>query len=188
MNPMTFSRSLLSSGKGWTVIEKARPSLTKMFASIVVPLALLPPVLLYYAGSHYGDDFISGFGSRSWGMISAVFFIAELLTYAAMGWLIKQVADVHAIEIGEHDAYTLAAIAPVPLWLSAIGLLVPSLWFNVALSFAALAASCALIYQGVQALCHLRENVTALAITQTVMGAGLASWAALLVLIFILPW
>jgi hypothetical protein len=115
-----------------------------------------------------------------------VFFLAEMLTFLGMGWLIKQVADSNRLKIDRHDAYLLAAIAPIPLWLSSLGLLVPSLAFNAALSLVALGLSCGVIYHGIEGLCHMCEEVTAAAIVQTVIGAGLAAWALLLVMVMLL--
>ncbi len=85
-----------------------------------------------------------------------------------------------------HDAYLLAGIAPIPLWLSSLGLFVPSLGFNAVLSLAALGLSCGIIYHGIEGLCHTREDVTAASIVQTVIGAGLIAWALLLMLVVLL--
>jgi hypothetical protein len=60
---------------------------------------------------------------------------------------------------------------------------VPSLAFNAALSLGALALSCGIIYHGIEGLCHMREDVTAASIVQTVIGAGLIAWAMLLMLV-----
>jgi hypothetical protein len=103
-----------------------------------------------------------------------------------MGWLIKQVSENAGLLIDRHDAYLLAAIAPIPLWLSSLGLLVPSLSFNAGLSIVALGLSCGIIYHGIEGLCHMREEVTAAAIVQTVIGAGLSAWALLLLLVMLI--
>lgn len=183
MNILTLPKMVVSSREGWSEVEKAHPSMAKLFAYLVLPLSVLPPVMLYFAGKHYGDDFIAGFGSRHLELISTVFFLAELATFGAMGWFIKQIAKYNTVDISDHDAYMLAGIAPVPLWLSSLGLLVPSVMFNAGVSLAALAMSCGLIYHGVYALCHMHDEVSAMAITQAVIGAGMAAWAILLVII-----
>jgi len=183
MNILTLPKMVVSSREGWSEVEKAHPSMAKLFAYLVLPLSVLPPVMLYFAGKHYGDDFIAGFGSRHLELISTVFFLAELATFGAMGWFIKQIAKYNTVDISDHDAYMLAGIAPVPLWLSSLGLLVPSVMFNAGVSLAALAMSCGLIYHGVYALCHMHDEVSAMAITQAVIGAGMVGWAILLVII-----
>jgi hypothetical protein len=186
MNLISLSKLPFSTAQGWPELEKIHPGLLKVFAFIVLPLSLLPPAMLYYAGTSYPEAFLEGAVGKAWGEIAAIFFLAEMITFLGMGWLIREVADSNRLKIDRHDAYLLAAIAPIPLWLSALGLLVPSLAFNAALSLVALGVSCGIIYHGVEGLCHMREDVTAAAIVQTVIGAGLIAWALLLVMVMLL--
>ena len=101
-----------------------------------------------------------------------------------MGWLIHEVAGTHHPEINLHDAYLLAALAPIPLWLSALGLLIPSLAVNMAIALAALAASCLIVYHGLQGLKLVQEDVEAMSVTYTIMAASVIAWAMLLSLIW----
>jgi hypothetical protein len=70
---------------------------------------------------------------------------------------------------------------------SPLGLLVPSLAFNVALSSAALLVSCALVFQGVRSFCRIEERriERAFAITQLVFGAGFGAWGFLILLLVV---
>ena len=123
---------------------------------------------------------------KDWGAIAVVFFVAEMATLAFMGWFIRQVADGNGLRIDYHDAYVIAAIAPIPMWLSALGLLMPSLGFSVVLALVGLGLSCSLVYHGIEGLTHSREDVSAAGIVQTVIGAGLVAWALLLMLLLLL--
>jgi hypothetical protein len=183
MNIMSIPKMVVSSQEGWLDFERIHPSLVKLFSYLVLPLSLLPPAMLYYAGTQYGDDIVAGYSGKPWALIAVAFFLAEMATFFAMGWFIGQVAESQKVKIDVHDAYMLAGIAPIPLWLSSLALLIPSLSINVGISLFALALSCSLIYHGVYALCHMHEEVVAAGVTQTVMGAGLAAWALLMVVI-----
>lgn len=183
MKILSIPKMVVSSTEGWPELAKIHPAVIKVFFFLVLPFSLLPPAMLYLSGTYYGDAIVAGYGSKPWELISVLFFIVEMAGFAWMGWFIKQIAADHQVEVDFHDAYVLAAITPVPLWLSSLGLLVPSLAFNIVVSLAALGASCALIYHGIYALCHLHEEVTAASITQAVIGAGLATWAVLLMVI-----
>ncbi len=183
MSIASLPKMVISSQEGWPELEKIHPSVIQLFIFLVLPLSILPPAMLYYAGSHYGAAFGAGFDSKPWGTIALMFFLAELATFGGMGWFIQQFADTNQVAISQHDAYLLAGIAPVPLWLSSLGLLVPSLPFSVGLSLVALAASCGLIYHGVCAMCRMHEEVAAMAITHGVIGAGLVAWVFLLLLV-----
>lgn len=186
MKLSTLTRLPLSTDEGWPEIERLHPRLIKLFAFLVVPLSMLPPLMLYYAGNIHPDMFPAQLADKEWGHIATVFFFTELGTVALMGWLIRQVAQTSGLHIDVHDAYLLAAIAPIPLWLSALGLFVPSFAFNVVLALAALGLSCGIIYHGVEGLGHTREDITAAGVVQTVIGAGLIAWAMLLLLVILL--
>lgn len=172
---MPFSREA-----NWPELGRLDSAVARIFWRLVLPLSLLPPLMLYLTGPHHGDALVAGLGGKSWVTIAALFFIGELASFALMGWLIKQVADTWHGHIDYRNAYLLAAIAPIPLWLSSLGLLVPSLLFNALVSMVALGLSCGLIYQGVHSLCEVREDVEAAAITQLVFGAGFIVWGLLL--------
>lgn len=185
MSLMSIPKMVVSSREGWSELERFHPAIFKVFALLVLPLSLLPPAMLYYAGNEYGDSFIAGFGAKPWDVVASVFFCGEMATFFFMGWFIKSVAQSERSKIDMHDAYMVAAIAPVPMWLSALGLFVPSLAFNAVVSLVALGMSCGLIYHGIYALCHMEEEVTAAGVTHVVMASGLIAWMLLLVSIFL---
>jgi hypothetical protein len=112
--------------------------------------------------------------------MAVVFFLAEIGTLLFMGWLIRQVAASHRLTLDYHDAYMVASIAPVPMWLSSLGLLVPDLTAAVIIAIGGLAPSCGLVYHGIESLCRTREDVIAANIVQILIGAGLIGWALLL--------
>jgi hypothetical protein len=169
----------------WRELKGMNLSIPFLAWVIVVPMSFLPPVLLYYAGTHYGDSFINGFADKEWRFITTILFLAELLTFFVMGWLIKAVLDGHQLKIEYPDAYLLAAIAPLPLWLSSLALLVPVLAVSVIAVFAGMFLSCALIYQGVRSLCQRTENdVVAMSATYTVMAASLLAWGILMAMVW----
>lgn len=185
MNITLFPQMIVSSTKGWQELEKTRPSVEKIFFLLVLPLSLLPPVMLYFSGTHYGEALFQAGGERPWSLIAVAFFLAEMISFAAMGWLIREVASTYKAEISLHDAYLLAAISPVPLWLSSLALLVPSLAFNAGVSLVALLASCAIIYHGIYAFCHMREETAAAGFTYAVMGAGIVAWVFIMLMVML---
>ncbi len=180
MTLLSASKLSFSADHGWPELIRRRPSLLRVFALLVLPLSLLPPVMLYFAGTQHPAMFPHDVGAHPWGTVAAVFFLAEMGTLLFMGWLIRAVATTRGLAIDGHDAWLLAAIAPVPMWLSSLGLAVPDLRFVVAVALAGLALSCGIVYHGIEALCRTREDVTAASIAQVVIGAGLIAWVLLL--------
>jgi hypothetical protein len=187
MNVSSISRMPLSPQAIWPELARVDSTVARTFWFLVVPLSLLPPAMIYWAGSHYGDAFVEGFGSRPWAPIAALFFLCEIASVTLMGWLIRLVARAWNEQVSDRNAYVLAATAAVPLWISSLGLLVPSLAFSVALSVVALGVSCALVFQGVRSFCRISEDniVQAIDITRLVFGGGLCAWGFLFLLLVV---
>lgn len=179
MNLLLLSTLPFSAAHTWSKLSPRRPALSRVLAFTVLPLALLPPVMLYLAGSLHSTMFPPELARSSWASIAAVFFLAEILTLLALGWLIKQVARSNGLPLDDHAAFLIAALAPIPLWLSSLGLLVPNLLFTVTLAAFALALSCRAVYHGIVELGGAREPVTAAWITQIAVGGALIPWVLL---------
>ncbi len=173
------------SAKGWLELQRKNLSIPQLAWLLVVPLSFVPPVLIYYAGTHYGDSFLPGFGDKDWHFITTTLFLAELLTFFVMGWLIHSVLEGHGKKVSYHDAYLLAAIAPLPLWLSSLALLMPALMFNVLVVAGALVLSITLVYQGCKALSQGSENdMLSMSATYTIIAAAVIAWVLLLVIVW----
>ncbi len=186
MKALTMVKMPFSHRIGWRELQERKPSIPLLAGSIVFPMSLLPPVMLYFAGTYYGDALMAGFADREWQFITTILFLAELLTFFMMGWVIHTVVnDTRQLSISYHDAYLVAALAPLPLWASSIMLLIPNLLLNTLVVLAALGVSCSLIYHGLQALCTRDENdVATMSATYTIMSAGVLAWGILMAVIW----
>jgi hypothetical protein len=180
MTTTAYLQLPFSSTRGWSELARRQPSVTRLVLFLVLPMSFIPPLMLYYAGTHYGDAFMEGFGDKQWRFITTIFFLAELLTFAVMGWLIHEVTNTGKQALSLHDAYLLAALAPIPLWLSALALVVPSLVFNVLVALAALAVSCSLVYHGLRGLAQGQETMETMSATYTIMAASILAWGVLI--------
>lgn len=184
MNIMQIA-GLATTSRGWQRMQAMNLSIPVLAWTLVVPLSLLPAMLLYYAGTHYGDDFIQGFSARNWHFISTTFFLTELLSFFIMGWLIHSVLEGHKLNISYHDAYLVAAFAPVPMWLSSLGLLIPVVQVTAAIAAVGLVASCVLVFTGIRSLCRRQaDDVVSMSATYTVMSAAVLAWVLLMVVIW----
>lgn len=180
MNVLQMPRMIFSFSDGWDDLIRTHPSIGRLFASLVLPLSLLPPALIYYAGGHYGDVFVPGVSPAQWHAAAEIFFVAELLTVPIMAWLIHLICQVNDASADYHACFTLASIAPIPLWLSALTLLVPNLYFGLVVGGLGLLGSIGLVYRGVFALFSLREEIRALQMASVIAAAGLFMWLLLM--------
>ena len=182
---MSLILGLPFSIKSWSQLQQKNLSIPMLAWLLVVPLSFVPPVLMYYAGTHYDDSFLPGFADKDWRFITTTLFLAELLTFFVMGWLIHSVLEGHKLSVSYHDAYLVAAIASLPLWLSSLALLVPVLLFNVLVVALALVVSTALVYRGCKALSDESGNEMAnMSATYTIIAAALLAWVLLLVIVW----
>lgn len=182
MNLHSLSRMPFSSSTGWPELALLDKEVAKVFATLVVPLSALPPAMVAYAGMTYGN----GLADSSWALFALGFFLVEICSVSLMSWLIEATAKAHDETITYRNAYLLAAIAPVPLWLSSLALFAPGLMFNATASLIALGLSGGLIYHGVHSFCHVKEAAHATAIARIVFGVGLLAWATLMGLLIYL--
>lgn len=167
----------------WFFLSRLHPSLSWSFTRVVLPLSLLPPVMLYYAGTLHGDDFMPGFAARDWKTIALIFLVAELASVGLMGPLIRWIAGLNGFTADKESAYLLAFAAPTPLWLSSLALVVPNFIFVAAVAILGLVASCIIIYHGVAVLLKVKEDIVAGSIAYGIMACGLLAWGLLLVLV-----
>ncbi|MBI2318034.1 MAG: DUF1282 family protein [Betaproteobacteria bacterium] len=169
----------------WDELIKQRPSMLRTFALVVLPLSLLPPAMIYCAGANYGEVFVPGISPRQWLSAAGVFLLAELATVPLMAWLMHLASRANDVVADFRECFTLAAIAPIPLWLSSLVLFVPNLVVVVLVGGLALLCSLVLTYRGVYALVHLHEDVRALQMAAVITGAGLLAWLLLMQIVLL---
>ena len=186
MRALTFLKLPFNHREGWKELQASSPSIPLLAWLVVLPMSLLPPVMLYYAGTHYSDAFMAGFADREWRFITTIIFLAEILSFFVIGWGIYAVVNgTEELSISYQDAYLLATLAPLPLFVASLALLVPSLLFNVVVILSGLGISCSLIYHGLQALCtHQEFDVATISATYTIMAASALGWGILFAVIW----
>jgi hypothetical protein len=112
--------------------------------------------------------------------VAVGFYLVQLLMVAFMASIIRQMGDVVEIKPSYGEAYTLAAVAPTPLWLAPLALFVPSVWFCGIVMVLAWVASAALIYHGAPRLFRLEDHSKSNLMGSFILTAGVVAWFALL--------
>ena len=180
-----FPGMLVSEKTGWEEIDHSHYSARWFFKSVVMPMSLLPPALYGYAELvHPGAIFplsVPALSAMQLLVTGVVFYGMQLLMVGYMAMLIQRMSMGRDHDPGYDSAYALAAIAPVPLWLASLALLVSSLGFTLAVGALAWVASLALIRHGVRPLLHINDEKTAHYVANMVTLSGIAAWIALLV-------
>lgn len=181
-----FPAMLISETEGWSDIERSHASAHSLLFGLVMPLSIIPPAMYAFAERVYpGAIFPLSVPAMTGGQLLAsgiVLFAVQLAMVSFMAMLIQGMAIGQDHDPGYDNAYALAAVAPVPLWLSSLALLVPSLTFNLLVVAAAWVASAALIRHGVRPLLKVGDARKAHYISNLVTATGVMAWFALMII------
>lgn len=181
MSPRNLFLLFASPSQGWSNLVQSKPSIHRLYLLHVIPYALIPPLMGYLAASKYGGQFFPAMSSAKLMLIAVIFFIVELVVVPAMAVIVRQLGEVAEIHPTYHDAFVLAAVAPTPLWLAPIFLLVPSVLLNLAVVSLAMMAAAGFIYYGIPAVFGLKEAGHAMLMFGAVLIAGVVAWGFLMV-------
>lgn len=181
MNPRDIFLLFAAPSTGWSNLMRSRPSIHRLYMLHVIPFALIPPVMGYLAGVRYGGAYFPLMSPTKLLLIAVIFFIVELVVVPAMAVIVRQLGEVAEIHPTYHDAFVLAAVAPTPLWLAPIFLLVPSVTLNLLVVSLALMAAAGFIYYGIPAVFDIREEGHAILMFGAVLIAGVVAWGFLMV-------
>lgn len=175
---------LVSESAGWNEVDRSHRPYRRYLERLVLPLALLPPLLYAYATKAYpGVIFPLAMpepGALQLVVSGLVFYGVQIAMVGYMAMVIQRMARARDHDPGYDGAYALAAIAPVPLWLASLALLVPSRAFCATVAAVALVGSIALIRHGVRPLLHVADEKTARYVANVVVLVGVAAWLAMM--------
>lgn len=187
MNTHNLPKMFYSYREGWDDLMRVHPSVRKLFLTYVMPMSLIPPAMVLYSmlvtpGAVFPELVPQITAAEAVGAAVA-FYLAELAMVALMASVIQQMGDVVERTPSYEDAFVLAAVAPTPLWLSALALFIPVAWVPVLVVAIAWLASAALIYHGVYPLFSLDHPGKARIMGAFVLLTGIVAWFALLVVL-----
>lgn len=177
-------RMFTSEAAGWPDIARRHPSVAAMLCCFVAPMSLIPPVMYAYSSIANPGAVMPPVEPPLSGAelieVGVIFFLIELAMVALMAAYVTRLGEDVDARPSYAESFTLAAIAPTPLWLSSLGMLVPNLWFNVSLVVLAWTGSVALIRHGVRPLFGLNSDARARSMAFAVSFAGVAAWLCLM--------
>ncbi len=168
---------------GWDTFSHSHMSVVKLCLAYALPLSVVPPAMLYYAGVTYG----AGLSATQLQFVGAVLFIAELVMTFVVAYVIQSLGEVIDIKPAFEDCYKLAVVVPTPLWIAPLFLYIPSFMLNVTVVAAALILSGILIYYSVPAVLKVEEKGHAILLAGSILAAGAVAWAVMMY-ITLLTW
>jgi len=187
MSLMSLPRMFRSETEGWLDIVRIHPSVAGLCLRYVMPLSLLPALMYAYAQQVLPGHVVpllepAATATELW-LVGSALFVAELAMVALMAGYIRELAASRGMRVAYADAYTLAAVAPTPLWLSSLALLVPSLAFNLLAVAVAWVGSVLLIRRGVRPLLRVEGSHEARQLAFAITLAGVGLWVGLMLML-----
>lgn len=167
--------------KGWRHLMQAKYSMHRLFLLHVVPLSLIPPLFIFFCAGNYAGDLLPALSKGQLLLVAVILFIVELAAVPLMALMLRQLAEIADTHPSYHDAFTLAAVAPTPLWLVPIVFLIPDMLIGLLALTMALMATVGFIYYGIPSAFRIKERGHAMLLFGAVLTAGVIAWAFLMV-------
>lgn len=167
---------------GWATLTHTHISVLKLCLFFAVPLSVLPPLMLYYAGVTYGGQLLPALSTTQLQLIGTVFFLTELAMTFLVAYIVQGLAEWVDRKPAFEDAYKLAVVVPAPLWLAPLFLFIPSFMVNLTAGAAALILSAMLIYYSAPAILKIEEKGHAILLSGSILAAGMVAWAVMMYL------
>ena len=185
-----MTRMFLSETEGWGDLIKVHPLPRQLLWSFVVPMSLIPPVMYAYAELvQPGKVFPALVPHLAGGevfLVGGLFIFAELVMVWLMTGFIHQRMESLVGNPSYEGAFTLASVAPTPLWLAALALFIPSLWVNMVVVAAAWVGFAMLIRHGISPLLGISDESQVRRMANTLTFAGVMAWVSLIVVLELL--
>lgn len=190
MSLASLSRMFVSESEGWSDLVRIESLPRQLFWTYVVPMSLIPPLMYAFSelvqpGAVF-PSVVPHLSVMEAVIVGILFFFAELAMVELMANFIQDRSEAALGRSNEAGAFTLAAVAPTPLWLSSLALFVPSLWANAVVVAAAWAGCAVLIRHGVRPLLGIADDVLAHRMGNALIFAGVMAWLGLLMVLELL--
>lgn len=181
MNPLTLFKLFFTPTKGWEDLMASRPSMHRLYMLHVMPFSLIPPLMIYIAGNKHSELFFDLLPGNKLIIVAIAFFIVQLAIVPVMASILRQLAEIAEAHPSYKDAFILAAVAPTPLWMASLFLVVPNILVNIAITSVAMMAAAGFIYYGIPTVFKIKEQGHALLLFGAILMAGVTAWGVLMV-------
>ena len=161
------------------------PSRGSIFGRMVLPFALVPPVMIVLAMRDHPEVYRLDPLSANWEWIALVVFVAEIVSVSVVAGMLRLTAPADRLPPTPDRAYLIAARAAAPLWASSVVLAVPSLAALVAVHLLAHVVALRTLYRDIRAELGPDADIEALHITYMAYSVPAVLWIPLLVMAFV---
>lgn len=160
------------------------PSALLSYFLIALPLSLLLPVMVNFAGGAYGSRIARGFSAPSWERLLSILAL-ELLMIPLLAGIARLGGRFFQVPVNNDQAYLMVILGAIPLWLAALALAVPSLVFILMSGTVAVGLSAYALYRSMRSLLDIQDETLATLFCGLLMVCAMPLWTAILALVLI---
>jgi hypothetical protein len=186
MNPMTLFKLFFKPTAGWESLMASQPSMHRLFLLHVLPFAMIPPVMIYFVGKSRTILFFDLLPGSKLILVSLILFFVQLVVVPVMASIIRQLAEIADSHPTYRESFILAAVAPTPLWMAPVFLVVPDIIINIGITSLAMMASAGFIYYGIPTVFKIKEQGHVHLLFGAVLMAGATAWGFLMISTFVI--
>jgi hypothetical protein len=186
MNPITLFKLFFKPTAGWEALMASKPSMHRLFLLHVLPFAMIPPVMIYFVGKSHTILFFDLLPGNKLILVSLILFFVQLVVVPVMASIIRQLAEIADSHPTYREAFILAAVAPTPLWMAPVFLVVPDIVVNIGVTSLAMMASAGFIYYGIPTVFKIKEQGHVYLLFGAVLMAGATAWGFLMISTFVI--
>lgn len=186
MNPMTLFKLFFKPTAGWESLMASQPSMHRLFLLHVLPFAMIPPVMIYFVGKNHTILFFDLLPGSKLILVSLILFFVQLVVVPVMASIIRQLAEIADSHPTYRESFILAAVAPTPLWMAPVFLVVPDIIVNIGITSLAMMASAGFIYYGIPTVFKIKEQGHVNLLFGAVLMAGATAWGFLMISTFVI--
>ncbi len=167
----------------WRAIHGRNYTIGRLYLSLFLFLALIPPLCGYIGTTQVGWQIGLGaavkLSHRSAMMIAVLYYLAILAGIGGIGAMIHWMTRTYGAEQPLAQCVALGAFAGIPLLLVGVVQLYPLLWLNLLFGMAALALNVRLLFVGVPIMMEIPPERGFL-FASAILGLGLVALVAFL--------
>ncbi len=186
MNPMTLFKLFFKPTAGWESLMASQPSMHRLFLLHVLPFAMIPPVMIYFVGKSRTILFFDLLPGSKLILVALILFFVQLVVVPVMASIIRQLAEIADSHPTYRESFILAAVAPTPLWMAPVFLVVPDIIVNIGITSLAMMASAGFIYYGIPTVFKIKEQGHVNLLFGAVLMAGATAWGFLMISTFVI--
>lgn len=164
----------------------SQPSMHRLFLLHVLPFSMIPPVMIYFVGKSHTILFFDLLPGSRLILVSLILFFVQLVVVPVMASIIRQLAEIAEAHPTYRESFILAAVAPTPLWMAPIFLVVPDIIVNIGITSLAMMASAGFIYYGIPTVFKIKEQGHVHLLFGAVLMAGATAWGFLMISTFVI--